>query len=145
MLGPGELVNDSAECAPEDDAAVFERMVGPETGFLFALARGHLPIADLAHDAVQETILKAWEHRKDLKNPASFRSWLGSILIRTCHTMRRKLKVEQQAAAQLSLTLSTHQPAKEDERAERLAAVAEAFKRLDEQDQVVLALKYSKG
>lgn len=131
--------------AAEIDAAAFERMVEPETGFLYAMARGHLANAEMAKDAVQETILKAWQSRSSLRNQNYFRSWLGSILIHTCHSMRRRLKVEQKVTAQAAQAAPTHDPGEENRHLERQDALAEALRGLDEEDQMLLALKYSKG
>lgn len=41
-------------------------------------------------DAVQETLMLAWQHREDLREGASFKPWLTRILVNTCNTMLRK-------------------------------------------------------
>ena len=131
--------------SPEQAAVEFERMVATETSFLYALARGQLGDADRASDAVQETILKAWQHRHTLRNPAAFKSWLGSILIRTCHSLRRKGKREAEAATQRERLNQAEDPAGAALAPERQAELAEVLRTLDEEDQMILALKYSQG
>lgn len=43
-----------------------------------------------AEDAVSETILKAFSHLSDLRQPAKMRSWIFQILANTCKTMQAK-------------------------------------------------------
>ena len=43
-----------------------------------------------AADALQETALRAWQHRGTLRNEAYFGSWVTRICINVCRTMRRK-------------------------------------------------------
>ncbi|MBE5787145.1 MAG: RNA polymerase sigma factor [Clostridiales bacterium] len=41
-------------------------------------------------DAMQETVLKAWEKRHTLRNEAFFSTWITRIAINTCRQMIRK-------------------------------------------------------
>ena len=41
-------------------------------------------------DAVQETILRAWERRDSLRQPEYFKTWLTRILINECSRLARK-------------------------------------------------------
>lgn len=43
-----------------------------------------------ASDALQETALRAWQHRKTLRNEAWFGTWVTRICINVCRRMRRK-------------------------------------------------------
>lgn len=43
-----------------------------------------------AEDAVSETILKAFSHLGDLRQPAKMRSWMFQILANTCKTIQSK-------------------------------------------------------
>ena len=45
-------------------------------------------------DAVQETLYKAWNSRKKLKNEQYMKSWVIRILINECHNIQRKQKHE---------------------------------------------------
>ena len=45
--------------------------------------------ADVA-DALQETALRAWQHRSKLRNPQYFGSWVTRICINVCRRMLRK-------------------------------------------------------
>lgn len=41
-------------------------------------------------DALQETALKAWQHRASLREEQYFTTWLTRILINECHSLLRK-------------------------------------------------------
>lgn len=43
-----------------------------------------------AADALQETALRAWQHRGKLRNEAYFGTWVTRICINVCRRMRRK-------------------------------------------------------
>ena len=43
-----------------------------------------------AADALQETALRAWQHRMTLRNQAHFGSWVTRICINVCRTMLRR-------------------------------------------------------
>lgn len=45
--------------------------------------------ADVA-DALQETALRAWQHRSKLRNPQYFGTWVTRICINVCRRMLRK-------------------------------------------------------
>lgn len=45
--------------------------------------------ADCA-DAVQETLLKAWQQREKLRSMEAFRAWLCRILVNTCKDMLKR-------------------------------------------------------
>ncbi len=41
-------------------------------------------------DAIQEALLKAWQHAEELRDESRFRPWLTRILVNTCNSMVRK-------------------------------------------------------
>lgn len=45
-------------------------------------------------DAVQETLVKAWEHRRKLRDERYMQTWVVRILINECHNIQRKQKRE---------------------------------------------------
>ena len=45
--------------------------------------------ADVA-DALQETALRAWQHRSKLRNPQYFGTWVTRICINVCRRIKRK-------------------------------------------------------
>lgn len=54
---------------------------------MYRYALGVLKSPADAEDAVGETVLKAYAHLAQLKNPESFRSWVMSILVNVTRTM----------------------------------------------------------
>ena len=46
--------------------------------------------ADAADDLAQETLLEAWRHREDLRNPAARAAWLAGIARNVCRRWQRE-------------------------------------------------------
>jgi RNA polymerase sigma-70 factor (ECF subfamily) len=132
---------------PQDwSAEQFERLVEAELGFLQALGRCHLGSEDEVVDLVQETILKAWQHRRTLQNPGSFKSWLGSILIRNCHMAQRKMSVERSYVRRQEQVVGRASASAAGEcQEESQAELLQALRTLEGEDQMILALKYAEG
>jgi RNA polymerase sigma-70 factor, ECF subfamily len=58
--------------------------------FVRAVARSFLSGAEDVEDAVQETILRAYLYREQLKSPAAHRAWLREITRSVCLNLRRR-------------------------------------------------------
>lgn len=67
----------------QTEAARLERL-------LYSVSWSMLSNNDDCADAVQETLLKAWQSRDSLKNLKAFRPWLTRILVNTCNDMLRQ-------------------------------------------------------
>lgn len=68
----------------------FIQEVDAATGKLYRVAYTILRNDDACKDAVQDTVLKAWEKRAALREPQYFGTWITRILINTCYSMQRK-------------------------------------------------------
>lgn len=68
----------------------FLEVVNKERDLMFRLAFGILRNVADTEDAVAESVLKAWEKRRKLKNPQKLRSWILRIVINTAKTMAVK-------------------------------------------------------
>jgi RNA polymerase sigma-70 factor (ECF subfamily) len=68
----------------------FDALIGPhlETGYRTALAILQNP--DEAHDAVQESALKAWRKLEQLREGSPARPWFLAIVANQCRSERRK-------------------------------------------------------
>jgi RNA polymerase sigma-70 factor (ECF subfamily) len=51
---------------------------------------------ELAEDALQETFIKAWVHRKQFRADANWQTWIYRIAVNTCLFQLKKQKKEQQ-------------------------------------------------
>ena len=61
-------------------------------GRLYRIALSILRNNADVQDALQETVLKAWEKRHTLRNEAYFSTWVTRIAINTCRQMLRQSK-----------------------------------------------------
>lgn len=59
---------------------------------MYRLSYAILRNRDDCADAVQDTLLRAWEKRDTLKRIECFRSWVMHILINCCYSMLRRRK-----------------------------------------------------
>ena len=72
-----------------DEQVWLERMREAEASLYHvtcAILRGE---AD-RRDAMQETALRAWEHRRSLRNEAYFKTWVTRIAVNVCRDILRK-------------------------------------------------------
>jgi len=70
----------------------FERAVLDLTENMYRICYSQLRNHADREDAVQETLKKAWEKRKTLKDEGALKSWILRILINECHNIQRKNK-----------------------------------------------------
>lgn len=68
----------------------FMQEIEKSTGMLYRIAYTILRNDDACKDAIQETILKAWEKRFTLREPRLFCTWITRILINTCYNEQKK-------------------------------------------------------
>ena len=68
----------------------FERGILDLTETLYRVSYAQLWQRPDREDAVQETLRRAWENRKRLKNEAALKPWLIRILLNECHNIQRK-------------------------------------------------------
>ncbi len=68
----------------------FEESVTALTETLYRVSAALLPRLCDRQDAVQSCILRAWQHKDRVRDPAAFRPWIVRILINECYTLLRK-------------------------------------------------------
>jgi RNA polymerase sigma-70 factor (ECF subfamily) len=76
--------------AREGDRHAFAELVRASGARLDATARLILRDPDLAQDAVQETLIRAWRSLPGLRDPATFDHWLHSLVAHACIDLVRK-------------------------------------------------------
>lgn len=103
---------------------------------LYRVARGYLTDVTDCADAVQEALLKAWEHRGALREPLYFRTWLTRILINECQSiLRRRGRTQAVDPDALPDPPATGAP----------PTLADALQALEPRDRAALVLHYLEG
>lgn len=87
--------------AQHGDHAAFTALAAGAVQSLYATARLILRHDELAEDAVQETLVKAWIAIRGLRDPDRFDAWLYRLVVRACYraargeTRRRTIEVRE--------------------------------------------------
>lgn len=76
------------------DEQTFTKKLLESEQMLYRIACGLLRSETDRQDAMQETALKAWTHRKSLREERYFKTWITRILINECHSLCRKIARE---------------------------------------------------
>lgn len=79
--------------AMQKDKDSFMELFDGMTEKLYKTARALLYSDEDVADALQETILSAWENIGGLRKPAFFRTWVTRILINKCRDQLRKKEI----------------------------------------------------
>lgn len=69
------------ELAKKGDKEAFKRLIEQNKKYLFNIAIAMLENEDEAGDAIGETVIKAYENIKKLREPKFFKTWITRILI----------------------------------------------------------------
>ena len=78
--------------AMRGDKEAFIALMDKHSDAMLRIAHGYLSQeADIA-DAMQDTILDAYEHLSSLKEPRYFKTWLIRILLNNCNHIYNKTK-----------------------------------------------------
>jgi RNA polymerase sigma-70 factor, ECF subfamily len=125
------------------DVAAFEQLVAPMQPFLIALARGRLGDDHLAHDALQDALLQAWRRIGDLQDANALRSWLATILQRTCGKMRERQTNRREVELKTEMDPPAVAPARDD--TDRFESLRKIVMAQDDETQQLLAMRYSEN
>lgn len=132
------------ERARKGDHDAFALLVNAIIGRLDAAARLILRDPDMARDAVQEALIRAWRDLRGLRQPDRFEPWLYRLTVNACidqvrHRRRRPIEVE---ISPLHDVLST--PDASAALADR-ELVNGVLARLDERERAIVVLHYFLG
>ena len=83
---------DLVEAAQRGDHEAFEVLATSAADRLYAVARLILQSADLAEDAVQEALVRAWRQLPSLRDPDRFDAWLHRLVVNACADQGRQLR-----------------------------------------------------
>jgi RNA polymerase sigma-70 factor (ECF subfamily) len=129
--------------AKRGDHDAFAQLIDVRLARLDAAARLILRDADLAHDAVQEGLIRAWRDLPGLRDPDRFDAWLHRVIIRSCLDLtrrrrRRPVEVELTPSDSPAITDASGLLADRD-------LVDRALERLEPGHRAVVALHYLLG
>ena len=131
------------ELAKRGDHDAFAELVDGALRRLDAAARLILRDPDLAQDAVQESLIRAWRDLPGLRDPDRFDAWLNRLMVHACLDLlrrRRRRPIEVELSPIDSMNVPDHSKAF----AER-ELVDAALRRLDPGHRAVVALHYLLG
>jgi RNA polymerase sigma-70 factor (ECF subfamily) len=129
------------ERARDGDRDAFEDLVRCAANRLYAVAYRILRDADLADDALQETLVRVWDDLPTLRDPARFDAWATRILCRRCY---RLAKHERRAMTRIETPVPTEEARFEKELADH-DEMERGFRRLSPEHRAVLVLHYYLG
>ncbi len=112
---------------------------------VFRVANGILRNPSLAEDAVQETMIKAWQSLPRFRGDASLRSWVLAIAHNTSISMLRRRRERVMDPLDLPDRPGGIDPARTSTALADLAVLKEALGRLDELSRSVVVLREVEG
>jgi RNA polymerase sigma-70 factor (ECF subfamily) len=128
--------------ARRGDREAFSVLAGGAVDRLYAIARLILRDAELAEDATQEALVRAWRDLPTLRDVERFDAWLYRLIVRACADIGRKRR---RWSAQISVLRS--EPAESD----RASAIADrdqlerALRRLTDKQRAILVMSFYLG
>jgi RNA polymerase sigma-70 factor, ECF subfamily len=134
---------DDIERAKRGDHDAFATLVDARLARLDAAARLILRDGELARDAVQDALIRAWRDLPGLRDPERFDAWLHRLLVNACLDLARRRK---RRPIEVEL-MSIDSPIVADPSG-RLAVqeqIHDALGRLDPGQRAVVALHYLLG
>jgi RNA polymerase sigma factor (sigma-70 family) len=125
-------------CSP--DEAVRRLLLGGVAGS-YRLAACILRDPDAAEDAVQEAALRAWNRRRELRDPDRAEAWFGRIVVNVCRAELERRRRQPAARERPEPAEPGELPS--DSWVDR-EEVHRALSRLTPEEQIVVALRYGR-
>jgi RNA polymerase sigma-70 factor (ECF subfamily) len=103
--------------------------------------------ADLAADAVQEALLKAWDRRNDFRGEAALDTWIHRIALNAAIDLTRRRKTRAEEVLDEDLPVASNTPSPDSEYSQEALGrdLAEAMHRLSALERQVFVLKHIEG
>jgi len=133
---------DLVEAARGGDHEAFEVLATSAADRLYAVARLILRRADLAEDAVQETLVRAWQQLPSLRDPDRFDAWLHRLVVNACADQGRQLRRWEEHVRPLALDAPIDDDTGSVADREQLER---GFSRLTPEQRAVVVLHYYSG
>ncbi|MFL5726640.1 MAG: RNA polymerase sigma factor [Chloroflexota bacterium] len=128
--------------ARRGDREAFSVLAGGAVDRLYSIARMILRDAELAEDATQEALVRAWRDLPNLRDVERFDAWLYRLIVHACADVgrhRRRWRAE--------ITVLPYEPAEAD-RTSELAdrdQLERGLRRLNDTQRTILSLNYYVG
>ncbi len=133
---------DLVEAARQGDHEAFEVLATSAGDRLYAVARLILRSSDLAEDAVQEALVRAWRQLPSLRDPDRFDAWLYRLVVNACADQGRQLRRWSNQVRPLPLDTSVGDDTGAVADREQLER---GFSRLKPEQRAVVVLHYYSG
>jgi RNA polymerase sigma-70 factor (ECF subfamily) len=130
------------EAAQRGDHEAFEVLAVAAGDRLFRIARLVLRDVQLAEDAVQDALVKAWRELPGLRDPERFDAWLHRLLVNACADQGRRRR--SRPAEVRILRLEPSQPDTSQAAADR-DQLERGFRRLKPEQRVAIVLHFYLG
>jgi RNA polymerase sigma-70 factor (ECF subfamily) len=130
--------------ARRGDHAAFAELVDGSIRRLDAAARLVLRDPDLAQDAVQDALIRAWRDLPGLREPDRFDAWLHRLTVNACLDLLRRRR-RRAIEVELSPIDAMQAPADHATAFDQHELVDAALRRLDPGHRAVVALHYLLG
>lgn len=90
-------------CAKDGDKKAFTDLILLIQHDLYRIAKTRLNDDHDINDAIQETMINAYKHLKNLKDNATFKSWIIKILINECNKIYKKKSKNQKLFEKITI------------------------------------------
>jgi RNA polymerase sigma-70 factor, ECF subfamily len=133
---------DLVEAAARGDHDAFEALATSAGDRLYAVARLILRSTDLAEDAVQEALVRAWQQLPSLRDPERFDAWLYRLVVNACADQGRQLRRWSNQVRTIPTSVAVDDDTKSVADREQLER---GFSRLKPEQRAVVVLHYYSG
>jgi RNA polymerase sigma-70 factor, ECF subfamily len=137
----GQL-RDHVARARTGDRDAFDVVAAAVVDRLYTIARLILRDADLAEDAVQETLVRCWRDLPTLRDDARFDAWLRRLLMNAIHDEFRRAGRQRAALSVIKLDRTSADASEDVATREQLSR---GFERLTVDHRAVLVLRHYLG
>jgi RNA polymerase sigma-70 factor (ECF subfamily) len=136
------VTRELVERVQKGDRDAFEHLCSLVVNRLYATAALILRDADLANDAVQETLIEMWRKLPTLRDPQAFEAWINKILVRRCYASTRRTRRLTVAVRSIQVEVSVRS---EEWMVDTRDEIERAFRRLTPEQRAVLVMHHRLG
>ena len=130
------------EAAQRGDHSAFEALAIARADRLYTLARLILRDVHLAEDAVQETLITAWQQLPRLRDVERFDAWVHRLLVNSCADQGRKRR---RISTQVNIALIEPSSSDASGTAADRDQLERGFRRLRPEQRAAVVLRYYAG